>query len=85
MNDQPHIFNSTFVYELPFGKDHKLGGGSSFGRAVLSGWELSGITQYSSGGGAMFVFIQRINIGLYGIFARLRATANWRRSGCLPN
>jgi hypothetical protein len=39
----------------------------------------SPITQHTSGGGAMFVFINRINLGLYGIFARLGATANWRR------
>jgi hypothetical protein len=38
----------------------------------------SPITQHTSGGGAMFVFINRINLGLYGIFARLRATADWR-------
>ena len=37
------------------------------------------ISRHSSGGGAMFVFIQRINLGLYGLFARLGATANWRR------
>jgi predicted unusual protein kinase regulating ubiquinone biosynthesis (AarF/ABC1/UbiB family) len=39
----------------------------------------SPITRHTSGGGAMFVFIQRINLGLYGLFARLRATGNWRR------
>jgi predicted unusual protein kinase regulating ubiquinone biosynthesis (AarF/ABC1/UbiB family) len=39
----------------------------------------SPITRHTSGGGAMFVVIQRINLGLYGLFARLRATANWRR------
>jgi len=30
---------------------------------------------------APFVIIQRINLGLYAILARLRATANWRRLG----
>ena len=39
----------------------------------------SPITRHTSGGGAMFVFIQRINLGLYGLFASLRATGNWRR------
>ena len=38
----------------------------------------SPISRHTSGGGAMFVFIQRINLGLYGLFASLRATANWR-------
>jgi hypothetical protein len=49
VNDQTHIFNSTFVYQVPLGKDHKLGGGSALGRSLLSGWEISGITQFSSG------------------------------------
>ena len=39
----------------------------------------SPVTRNTSGGGAMFVFIQRINLGLYGLFGRLGATANWRR------
>lgn len=49
VNDQTHIFNSTFVYQVPLGKDHKLGGGNGFTRAVLTGWELSGITHFESG------------------------------------
>jgi hypothetical protein len=39
----------------------------------------SPLSRHTSGGGGMFVFIQRINFGLYGLFARLRATGNWRR------
>jgi hypothetical protein len=39
----------------------------------------SPVTRNTSGGGGMFVFINRINLGLYGIFGRLGATANWRR------
>ncbi|MBA3304025.1 MAG: AarF/ABC1/UbiB kinase family protein [Acidimicrobiia bacterium] len=39
----------------------------------------SPVTRNTSGRGAMFVFIQRINLGLYGLFGRLGATANWRR------
>jgi hypothetical protein len=38
----------------------------------------SPVTRNTSGGGAMFVFINRINLGLYGLFGRLRATASWR-------
>jgi hypothetical protein len=49
VNDQTHIFNSTFVYQVPLGKDHKIGGGSALGRALLSGWEVSGITHFESG------------------------------------
>jgi hypothetical protein len=49
VNDQPHILNSTFVYQVPLGKDHRIGGGSALSRALLSGWELSGITHFESG------------------------------------
>ena len=37
----------------------------------------SPIAQYATVPRA-FVFIQRINLGLYAILGRLRATANWR-------
>jgi hypothetical protein len=33
-NDQTHIFNSTFVYQVPLGKGH-LGGGNPITRAIL--------------------------------------------------
>ena len=49
VNDQPHIFNSTFVWEVPLGAGHGWGSGSAFGRALLSGWEVSGITHFESG------------------------------------
>jgi hypothetical protein len=49
VNDQTHIFNGTFVYQVPLGKGHSVGGGNAFVRALVSGWELSGITQYRSG------------------------------------
>ncbi len=40
-----HIFSSSYVYELPyFGKD-----GNPFKRAILGGWQISGITDISSG------------------------------------
>src|SRR6185503_712222 len=49
VNDQPHIFNGTFVYQVPLGRGHKRGSGSAFVRALVSDWELSGITTYRSG------------------------------------
>jgi hypothetical protein len=49
VNDQPHIFNGTFVYQVPLGRGHKHGDGGSFVRGIVSDWELSGITTYRSG------------------------------------
>jgi hypothetical protein len=42
--DRRHIFVSTYDYQLPVFKSM-----NSIGRAVLSGWELSGITRFQSG------------------------------------
>ena len=46
--NSPHIINAFGVWSLPFGKGH-MGGSSWIGRALASGWQLSGIYTYSSG------------------------------------
>jgi Carboxypeptidase regulatory-like domain len=43
VNDQPHIMNAIVVYDVPFG------GGNRVLRSIVSGWQLSGITQFRSG------------------------------------
>jgi len=43
--DRRHIFNASYVYELPY----FLGSSSFARRAVLGGWEISGITSIESG------------------------------------
>ncbi|PYQ24576.1 MAG: hypothetical protein DMF79_01320, partial [Acidobacteria bacterium] len=48
-NDQTHVLNATFVYQVPLGGGHRAGSGNPLARALLSGWEVSGITQYRSG------------------------------------
>jgi hypothetical protein len=42
---RPHVFSASYVYELPFFKKGKNG----FLRAVLGGWQISGITNIESG------------------------------------
>jgi hypothetical protein len=49
VNDQPHVFNGIVVYDLPFGGSDQPGSGNAVVRALVSGWQLSGITQYRSG------------------------------------
>jgi hypothetical protein len=49
VNDQTHVFNGTFVYLVPLGRGHKHGSGNGFVRALVSDWELSGITTFRSG------------------------------------
>jgi hypothetical protein len=44
-----HTLNLLFVYELPFGKHHKLTGGSAVIENIIGGWQTSGIVTYRSG------------------------------------
>jgi hypothetical protein len=43
--DRRHIFTANYVYNIPFMKDSP----SAFARAVLAGWQVSGITTINSG------------------------------------
>ncbi len=46
--NSPHVINAFGVWSLPFGRGH-LGGTNWMSRALLSGWQLSGIYTYASG------------------------------------
>lgn len=46
--DQKHRLVLSYVWDLPFGKDHALASGG-IGRALLSHWQMSGIVTYASG------------------------------------
>jgi hypothetical protein len=48
--DFRHTFTGSFVYQLPFGRGQSyLTGLHGFGQHVLGGWEINGITRYTSG------------------------------------
>lgn len=49
VNDQPHILNAIAVYDVPLGGAGQPGSGNGFTRALLSGWQISSITQFRSG------------------------------------
>jgi hypothetical protein len=49
VNDQPHIMNAILVYDVPFGGDGQRGSDNAWVRALVRGWQVSGITQYRSG------------------------------------
>ncbi len=46
--DRKHIFNASYLYELPIGKGHRFGGGD-YGSRLLGGWFSSGIFSAFSG------------------------------------
>ncbi|MCU1257888.1 MAG: hypothetical protein JWO80_773 [Bryobacterales bacterium] len=47
--DRTHVFNATFVYQLPFGSGHTLGNGNALVRSLVSGWQISGLITFTSG------------------------------------
>jgi hypothetical protein len=47
--DMPHVFNAFFNYDLPFGKGKRFDSDNKVVRAVVSGWQFSGIQRYASG------------------------------------
>jgi hypothetical protein len=47
--DQPHLLNAFYTYELPFGKGRMFNPDNSVVRALVSGWQVTGITRYASG------------------------------------
>jgi len=49
INDEPHVLNSFYSYQLPFGKGRRFNPENSVVRAVASGWNVSGITRFASG------------------------------------
>jgi len=47
--DMPHVWNAFYAYDLPFGKGRQFDTSNKVLRAVISGWQISGITRYASG------------------------------------
>jgi hypothetical protein len=46
----PQILNVSYSYELPFGQNHRLlAGAGSVTNRIVSGWAISGITNYQGG------------------------------------
>ncbi len=48
-NDIPQVISFSYVYALPFGHGHAIGGDSRWMNLVFGGLQLSGILRYSSG------------------------------------
>lgn len=47
--DQTHVFNFNGIYELPFGKGKMFMDKGGIWDVIFGGWQLSGITRWSSG------------------------------------
>src|SRR6266516_2898524 len=64
---RPHIFAASYIYELPFFRQSKNG----FAHTVLSGWQISGITNLESGAPISRVLASSTNGGRNGNRAQL--------------
>lgn len=49
VQDIPKQLVISYVYQLPFGKGHRLGGSNKAVSAVVGGWQFSGIQSYVQG------------------------------------
>jgi len=49
VNDEPHVMNAFYSYQLPFGKGRQFNPENSVIRAIASGWTITGITRFASG------------------------------------
>jgi hypothetical protein len=48
--DIRHLINANFIYELPFGRGRRFGGGMGRGLdAIIGGWQLAGIFRWNTG------------------------------------
>ena len=44
-----HNFHGMFLYALPFGKGYSIGNGNAVTRALVGGWQISGIITFTTG------------------------------------
>ena len=48
-NDVPQAFVATWVYDLPLGAGHRIGGDNPIARSLLGGWTVSAVQRYQTG------------------------------------
>jgi hypothetical protein len=49
LQDITHIMNATWVWQMPFGVHGAIGNGIPIVRHIIGDWQVSGITQFSTG------------------------------------
>jgi hypothetical protein len=64
--DHTHVVTGTATYQLPFGRGHQLNPGNAVARALVSGWNLSGIFSFSTGAPLALVGTACVSGGILG-------------------
>jgi carboxypeptidase family protein/TonB-dependent receptor-like protein len=73
-DDAPHRIVASGIWELPFGRDRKWGGGwNKYVNGILGGWQLNGIFQWQSG---RPIDLGDRNVVYFGDPSQLRAAIN---------
>jgi hypothetical protein len=83
--DLPQIFTASYVYELPFGPGRKWQSGNKGVDDVVGGWQVNGITNFTSGTPFNIVAASGIpNVGTTGITERANLVGNPNLSNQTP-
>lgn len=76
---RPHIFSASYVYELPFFKKSS----NSLARLLLSGYQISGITNFESGPPIPRVIIASTQNGTIGSYANMNGDPSGGLAGTI--
>jgi Carboxypeptidase regulatory-like domain/TonB-dependent Receptor Plug Domain/TonB dependent receptor-like, beta-barrel len=77
--DQPYNSTTSFVWALPFGRDHRWGSNASpLIDALIGGWELAGINSVYAGEPVTFIYNPGATFIVSGIVQDFRGANNYR-------
>jgi len=77
--DQPYNSTTSFVWALPFGRDHRWGSNASpLIDALIAGWELAGINSVYAGEPVTFIYNPGATFIVSGIAQDFRGANNYR-------
>jgi hypothetical protein len=77
--DQPYNSTTSFIWSLPFGRDHRWGGNASKALDLLiGGWQLAGINTVTPGEPVTFVYSPAADFVVSGIAQDFRGANNYR-------
>src|SRR5207237_539248 len=76
---RPHIFSASYVYEIPYLKKAN----NIFVRSILSGWQISGITNLESGAPVARVTVADTLTGTRGLYPNLTSDPNAGLAGTI--
>ena len=80
-----HAVKGNWIYELPFGRDKKFGGGAgSFMDALIGGWSIDGVARIQTGETLNFGNVRMIGMSVdeFGKAIKLQMGPSGQMSSC---